>query len=91
MFGNGIVSRWELSDAFEVDKLDPEVLPSAIDMTAMKWQAVTAEVPGMVVIDRYRKGAGVIQFFAAPGSRVGKRPGRKGVFVRTTVYSDRDR
>lgn len=89
-FAAGIVSRWELSDTFDVDKLDPESLPSATDMKSMKWQAVAAEAPGMVVIDRYRKGAGVIQFFAAPGSRVGKRPGRKGVFARTTVYSDRD-
>jgi hypothetical protein len=90
VFAAGIVSRWELSDAFDVDQLDPEVLPSPIAMKSMKWQAVVAETPGMVVIDRYRKGAGVIQFFAAPGSRVGKRPGRKGVFARTTVYSDRD-
>jgi len=90
IFGPGIVSGWELSDAFDVDRQDPEVLPSATEMKAMKWQTVTAEAPGMVVIDRYRKGAGVIQFFATPGSRVGKRPGRKGVFARATVYSGRD-
>ncbi len=89
-FANGILSSWELSEAFEVDKLDPEVLPSGADLRAMKWEAVAAEAPGMVVIDRYRKGSGVIQFFAARGSRVGKRPGRKGVFARATVYSDRD-
>lgn len=89
-FGAGIVSKWELSDTFDVDKLNPEILPSTADMKAMKWQAVAAETPGMVVIDRYRKGSGVIQFFAAPGSRVGKRPGRKGVFARTTIFSDRD-
>jgi hypothetical protein len=89
-FGAGVVSKWELSDAFEVDKRDPEVFPSTADMKSMKWQAVAAETPGMLVIDRYRKGSGVIQFFAAPGSRVGKRPGRKGVFARTTIYSDRD-
>lgn len=89
-FATGIVSRWELSDAFDVTKLDPEVLPLPTDMKAMKWQAVAAEIPGMVVIDRYRKGGGGIQFFAAPGSRVGKRLGRKVVFARATVYSDRD-
>ncbi len=89
-FGSGIVSTWELSEVFDVDKLDPEILPSEMVRKAMTWEAVAAEVPGMVVINRYRKGSGVIQFFAAPGSRVGKRPGRKGVFARTTVVSDRD-
>lgn len=88
--GNGIVSKWELSDSFDVDKMDPEILPSQTEMKAMKWQAVAVEAPGMVVIDRYRRGAGVVQFFATPDARIGKRPGRKGVFARTMVYSDRN-
>jgi hypothetical protein len=53
-FRPGILSRWDLSEAFDVDKIDPEILPSQIDLKTMKWQAVTAEAPGMVVVDRYR-------------------------------------
>ena len=44
----------------------------------------------MIVIDRYRKSAGIVQFFAKPADRVANRPGRKVVFARATIYSDRD-
>jgi len=86
----GTLSKWELSEAFDDVKRDPETLPPASDLQAMKWQAVGVEPPGMVVINRYRRSAAIVRFFADPSERVGKREGRKVVFARTAIYSDRE-
>lgn len=86
----GILTKWELSDAFDVAVKDSETVPSASEMKAMKWQTVGVEPPGMVVIDRYRRSPSIVRFFAEPSERVGKREGRKVVFARATIYSDRD-
>jgi hypothetical protein len=86
----GIVTKWELSDAFDVAKRDPETMPSAAELKAMKWQPVAVEAPGMVVIDRYRRSPSIVRFFAEPSERTGKREGRKAVFAKATIYSDRD-
>jgi hypothetical protein len=84
----GIISKWQLSDVFDVEKQDPEILPPATEMKAMKWQAVQVETPGMLVIDRYRRSAGIVRFFATSAERIGKREGRKVVFARAIIYSD---
>jgi hypothetical protein len=86
----GILSKWELSEAFDVEKIGPETLPSASELKSWKWESVGVETPGMVVVNRYRKSAGIVRFFADPSERVGKREGRKVVFARTVVYSDRE-
>jgi hypothetical protein len=56
----------------------------------MKWQPVSVETPGMVVIDRYRQTTNTVQGFEKPSDRIGKRPGRKGIFARAVIYSDSD-
>ncbi len=43
----------------------------------------------MVVIDRYRRSPGRSGVFNDPAQRTGARPGRKVVFARATIYSDR--
>ena len=86
----GILAKWELSEAFDVAVKDPETQLSASEIRAMKWQGVGVEPPGMVVIDRYRRSPSIVRFFAEPSEKVGKREGRKVVFARTTIYSDRD-
>jgi hypothetical protein len=86
----GILAKWEISQAFDVKERDPETLPSPPEMKAMKWQPVGVEPPGMVVIDRYRRSPSIVRFFADPSERTGKREGRKVVFARATVDSDRD-
>lgn len=86
----GILTKWDLSEAFDVGQRDPERLPDVTEMRAMKWERVGVETPGMVVIDRYRKGPNKVEFFTDPSQRVGARPNRKVVFARTTLYSDRD-
>lgn len=86
----GILSKWELSEAFDMTQKDPEKIPAAAEMKAMKWQKVNVESPGMLVVDRYRQSPGIVPFFRDPADRIGKRDGRKVVFARTTIYSDRD-
>jgi hypothetical protein len=44
----------------------------------------------MLVIDRYRRSTSFVPSFEKPADRTGKREGRKGVYARTTLYSDRD-
>ena len=40
-----MIANWELSDAFSVTDVSPDVLPGG--MKTMKWQKVTVESPGM--------------------------------------------
>jgi hypothetical protein len=89
-FAAGILRKWELSEAFDAAQKDPETLPAQAEMRAMKWQPVGVEPPGMVVVDRYRRGPSVLLSFSDPAHRVGARTERKVVFARATIYSDRD-
>src|ERR1044071_555554 len=86
----GILAKWELSEVFDSAQKDPETIPSAAELKAMKWETVGVEPPGMLVISRYRRSASIVPSFANLSERAGKREGRKGVFARTTIYSDRD-
>lgn len=87
---NGVLTKWELSDAFDATTKNPELIPTAAELAAIKWEAVGVEAPGMVVINRYRKSSGVVPFFREAAERIGKREGRKAVFARTVIKSDRD-
>src|SRR4030095_14941039 len=86
----GILPRWELSESYDINQKDIETVPSPSELRMMKWQQVDVEAPGMVVIDRYRKSPSVVPLFLKPTERTGKREGRKVVFARAVVYSDRD-
>lgn len=89
-FAPGVLTKWELSDAFDVAERDAEALPPASELKSLKWQAVGVETPGMVVVDRHRRSPSIVRFFAEPAERTGPRPGRKVVYARTFVHSDRD-
>jgi hypothetical protein len=86
----GTLNKWELSEAFDVARQNPEMLPDAAALRALKWQPVGVETPGMVVVDRYRRGPSKVVSFSDPSRRLGGRPERRVVFARTTIYSDRD-
>jgi hypothetical protein len=89
-FAPGTLTKWELSEAFDVTRRNPEALPGAAALGALKWQAVGVETPGMVVVDRYRRGPSKVVSFADPSRRVGARPERRVVYARATIYSDRE-
>jgi hypothetical protein len=89
-FAPGTLTKWELSDAFDVAERDAEALPPAGDLKSWKWQPVGVEAPGMVVIDRYRRSPSIVRFFAEPAERTGPRPGRRVVYARTVIHSERE-
>jgi len=76
-----ILSRWAISEAFDASELGSET-----QARPEKWQPVTTEAPGMVMIDRYRGNPS-----AGPRTPVaGPVKGRKVVFARAMIVSDRD-
>lgn len=87
----GTLTKWELSDAFDTEGRTLEALPAAAELKAMRWQAVTAEAPGMVVVDRYRRGPNVVPAFAGdPALRLQKPRGPKAVYARAVIRSGRE-
>ena len=87
---SGILTKWELSEVFDVAQRDPEAIPATSQMKAMKWETVVVEPPGMLVINRYRRSAAIVPSFSNPSERTEKRESRKVVFARATIFSDRD-
>jgi hypothetical protein len=82
-FLEGALTEWELSEMFDASASDSAVYP---DVAAMRWEKVTAESPGMVVINRFRESPNIL-----PPERAdrihGDRSGAKVVFARTTIRS----
>ena len=57
----------------------------------MAWQEVTAEPPGFVVINRYRRAPDIrATFFNDPSKRLEPQKGMQVVYARTTIVSDKD-
>jgi hypothetical protein len=82
----GTLTAWELSETLDAERRDPSALP---DTRSLKWEAVEAENPGMVVINRYRRSPNILP--PDRGERVaGRRTGGKFVVARTRIRSDRD-
>lgn len=85
-FQAGTLADWELSDAFDATRHDPEAYP---DLARLKWERVQAEDPGMVVVNRYRRSPNVLPPDREERIR-GRRTGGQFVFARTTIRSERD-
>jgi hypothetical protein len=84
-FPPGMLTDWELSDAFDASRRSPETFP---DVAKLKWEKVQAESPGMVVINRYRESPNILPPDRDEQLR-GEAPGAKVVFAKTTIHSDR--
>ena len=90
----GTIRDWEISDVLDATSLAPEKLP---DLHAVKWQAVHAEGPGIVLLNRYRR-APMAAVPVDPATRAvladsvmgGRVAGTKIVLARTTIQADRD-
>lgn len=83
----GVIARWGLSQMFDAASRESEKYPG----DDLQWRLVMAEAPGMVVIDRYLRSEGVVPLaFADPARRNEEVKGKKLVYARATVYSDRD-
>jgi hypothetical protein len=85
------ITKWSLSPSLDGLERDVERPLPKSEAAAMKWQDITAEAPGFVVINRYRTGPNVNPTFANDFSRrLEPQKGMKVVYARTTVISDRD-
>jgi hypothetical protein len=85
------ITKWSLSPSLDGLERDLERPLSKSEAAAMKWQDITAEPPGFVVINRYRRSPEVNPTFANDFSRrLEPQKGMQMVYARTTVVSDRD-
>ncbi len=85
------ITKWSLSPSLDALERDLERPLSKSEAAAMKWQDVTAEPPGFVVINRYRRSPEVNPTFANDFSkRLEPQKGMLVVYARATVVSDRD-
>ncbi len=86
------IVKWRLSPSMDALERDSERPLSKSEADSMKWQEVTAEPPGFVVINHYRKGPDLIPTFARDFSRrLEPQKGTQLVYARTTIAADRDR
>ncbi len=85
------ITKWSLSPSLDGADRDLERPLSQSEAGAMKWQDITAEPPGFVVIDRYRRNPNFFPTFARDFSkRLERQKGMQVVYARTTIVSDRD-
>ena len=85
------ITRWALSPSLDANVRDVERPLSKSEREGMKWQDVTAEPPGFVVISRYRKAPEIIPtWFKDFSKRLDPQEGTRVVYARTTIVSDRD-
>jgi hypothetical protein len=87
----GTLTKWSLSPSYDALARDLEHPLSAQELSAMPWQEVEAEPPGIVAINRYRDSPHPRVSFANDFSkRLEPQPGMKVVYARTTIVAERD-
>ena len=85
------ITAWSLSPSLDALAHDLERPLTKLEADKMTWQEVTAEPPGFVVINRYRKGPDLFPTFARDFSkRLEPQRGMQLVYARTTIVSHRD-
>ena len=87
----GTLTGWSLSPSYDALARNPERPLSAAERTGMQWDAVEAEPPGIVAINRYRPSPHPrVAFQGDFSKRLEPQPGTALVYARTTIDSDRD-
>jgi hypothetical protein len=88
---SGTLVHWSLSPAYDALERDPERPLSGAEKTAIPWQTVEAEPPGIVAIYRYRMAPHPRVTFQTDWlTRLVPQPGTKLVYARTTIAAARD-
>ena len=90
----GTIRDWEISDVLDAQALTPNRLPN---LNELKWQTVHAELPGIVLLNRYRR-APMANIPVDPATHAvladsvmgGRVAGTKVVLARTTIIAERD-
>jgi len=87
----GTLTQWSLSPSYDALERHLERPLSRAESDSMRWQAVQAEPPGLVAINRYRDSPHPRVSFANDFSkRLEPQPGTAVVYARTTITSPRD-
>jgi hypothetical protein len=87
----GTLTKWSLSPSYDALARNLERPIDATESDAIHWQEVEAEVPGFVVLYRYREAPHPIVTFQGDFSkRLEPQKGMNVVYARTSIESDRD-
>lgn len=87
----GTLTQWSLSPTYDALQRHLERPLSRAESDSMRWQAVQAEPPGIVAINRYRDSPHPRVSFATDFSkRLDPQPGIAIVYARTNIPSPRD-
>jgi hypothetical protein len=87
----GTLTKWLLSPAYDALSRNLERPLTAAERSAIKWEAIEAEAPGFVALNRYRESPHPRVSFANDFSkRLEPQPGMKVVYAKTTIVSDRE-
>jgi len=90
MPANAIV-KWSISPAYDALARDLERPLSASESSAIQWQDVEAEPPGLVVLYRYREAPHPrVTFQKDFSTRLQPQPGMRMLYAKTTIESDRN-
>jgi len=85
------LSKWSISPAYDGLARNLERPLTEAESSAIQWQDVEAEPPGLVVLYRYRVAPHpVVTFQSDFSTRLQPQPGMKVIYARTTIDSDRD-
>ncbi|MEO6393683.1 MAG: hypothetical protein ABIP75_17665 [Pyrinomonadaceae bacterium] len=87
----GTLIKWGLSPAYDALERNLERPLTLAEISAIHWEEVEAESPGIVAINRYRPSPHPRVTFANDFSkRLDPQPGMKVVYARSVIESDRD-
>lgn len=85
----GTLTRWKLSPSYDALGRSLELPLSRSESDTIRWQAVEAEPPGIVAINRYRESPHPRVSFANDFSkRLEPQPGMQVVYARTDIHVD---
>ena len=85
-----VLDKWRISPAYDALARNLERAPTKAEMDTMKWRAVEAEPPGIVVLYRVLDAPHIPVSFATDFTkRLDPQPGTRMVYARTDIESDR--
>jgi hypothetical protein len=83
--------KWSISPSYDALARNLERPLTKAEISSIQWQDVEAELPGFIVLYRYREAPHLRVSFANDFSkRLEPQPGMKVVYAKTTIESDRD-
>jgi hypothetical protein len=87
----GTIMKWQLSPSLDALARDLEKPLAAAEEKTMTWDAVEAEPPGLVPINRYRDSPHPpVSFQGNFAKRLEPQPGMRVVYARTTIDADKE-